>query len=152
MKASFLTKETVLDYGIQDRKFPKFNVGDTIKVAQKVKEGSKERVQMYQGDVIAIHNNGIASTFTVRRIGANGIGVERIFPYYTPMIKAIELVKRGVVRRAKLYYLRDRIGKAAKIQEKVITKRRVVAKKEEVKSQIEKPKAEIPKEVGAKKE
>ncbi|MFH1644430.1 MAG: 50S ribosomal protein L19 [bacterium] len=123
MKASFLTKETVLDYKVQDRKFPKFKVGDTVKVAQKVKEGGKERIQMYQGDVIAIHNNGIASTFTVRRIGANGVGVERIFPYHTPMIKDISLVKRGVVRRAKLYYLRDLVGKATKIKEKITTKK-----------------------------
>ena len=127
MKASFLTKETILNEGTQDRNFPKFSVGDTVRVAQKVKEGDKERIQMYEGDVIAFHNNGVATTFTVRRIAANGIGVEKIFPYYTPMIKEIKLIKRGVVRRAKLYYLRDRVGKAAKIKEMVKTKKKKVA-------------------------
>lgn len=142
MKASFLTKETVLDYGVQDRKFPKFKVGDTVKVAQKVKEGNKERIQMYQGVVIAIHNNGIASTFTVRRIGANGIGVERIFPYHTPIIKEVELVKSGVVRRAKLYYLRKLVGKATKIKEKIVSKQRNRASKKaepKLKTTIEEP-------------
>lgn len=131
MKASFLTKETILNEGAQDRNFPKFNVGDTIRVAQNIKEGDKERVQMYEGDVIAFHNNGVATTFTVRRIASNGIGVEKIFPYYTPMIKEIKLIKRGVVRRAKLYYLRDRVGKAAKIKEMVKTKKKKVAPKKE---------------------
>ena len=126
MKASFLTKETILDQGVKDRKFPKFNIGDTVKVALKVKEGNKERIQMFEGNVIAFHNNGVASSFTVRKISSNGIGVEKIFPYYSPIIKDIELIRRGIVRRAKLYYLRDRVGKATKIKEKVKIKQKKV--------------------------
>ena len=80
MKAAKLTKETILDYGIFERNFPDFKSGDTIEVSQVIKEGAKERIQLFEGDVICMHQSGIASTFTVRRIGANGIGVERIFP------------------------------------------------------------------------
>ena len=85
MKAKTLTKETILDAGITDRKFPKFSVGDTIEVAQIVKEGNKERIQMFSGDVIAFKKNGISTTFTVRRIGANKIAVEKIFPIHSPL-------------------------------------------------------------------
>ncbi len=142
MKASFLTKETILDQGVQDRNFPKFGVGDTIKVALKVKEGNKERIQMFEGAVIAFHNNGIASSFTVRKIASNAIGVEKIFPYHSPVIKDITLLKSGIVRRAKLYYLRDRVGKATKIKEKVRPKRKKVAKpiiqEEPIKKEVEK--------------
>lgn len=119
MKAAKLTKETILDYGIVDRNFPPFKVGDTVEVAQIIKEGDKERIQLYAGDVICIHNNGAASTFTVRRIGANGIGVEKIFPYHAKTIDSVKLVKHGRVRRAKLNYLRDRLGKSARIKENV---------------------------------
>ncbi len=122
MKSNFLTKETLLQEGVYDRKFPAFRIGDTVKVAQIIKEGDKERIQMFEGDVIAMHKNGIATTFTVRRIGANGIGVERIFPYYAPFIKDIKLVKRGDVRRAKLYYIRERVGKAARVKEKIVSR------------------------------
>jgi large subunit ribosomal protein L19 len=122
MKAAKLTKETILNYGIIDRNFPHFKVGDTIEVAQIIKEGDKERIQLYEGDVIALHNNGVASTFTVRRIGANGIGVEKIFPYYAKTIDSIRLVKHGSVRRAKLTYLRKRLGKSARIKENVLFK------------------------------
>jgi large subunit ribosomal protein L19 len=123
MKASRLTKETILDLNATDRGFPEFTVGDTIEVAQIVKEGSKERIQKFLGDVISMHNKGISTTFTVRRIGANNIGVEKIFPYHTPMINDIKVIKKGAVRRAKLYYLRDRIGKSARIKERVQTKK-----------------------------
>ena len=122
MKARVLTKETIKDVGVTDRKFPEFKVGDTIEVAQIVKEGEKERIQKFVGDVIAYHRNGIATTFMIRRIGANSIGVERIFPYYSPIISDIRLVKRGKVRRAKLFYIRDRVGKSARIKEKILTK------------------------------
>lgn len=123
MKAQGLTKETILDYGIIDRGFPDFRVGDAIGVSQIIKEGdNKERTQLFAGDVIDIHRNGVASTFTVRRMGANNIGVERIFPYYSPIIEKIELIKRGKVRRANLGYIRERQGKAARIAEKVMTK------------------------------
>lgn len=129
MKANKLTKETTLDINVTDRKFPLFRVGDTIEIAQVVKEGDKERLQMFMGDVIAIRNNGIASTFTVRRMGANNIGVERIFPYHSPIINKIKLIKRGIVRQAKLYYIRKRIGKAARIKEKIQTKKTEASRK-----------------------
>ncbi len=122
MRAKQYTKETILLIGMEDRGFPKFSIGDAIVVAQRIKEGDKERLQLFEGDVIAMHNNGISSTFTVRRIGANGVPVERIFPYYSPMIDSIKFLRKGKVRRAKLYYMRDRIGKAARVQEKVFTK------------------------------
>jgi large subunit ribosomal protein L19 len=121
MKARSLTRETILDLGTQDKKFPAFKVGDMVEVGQIIKEGDKERVQPFKGDVIAIHHNGVGSTFTVRRIGANGVGVERIFPFFAPTISGISLVRAGKARRAKLYYLRDRVGKAARVQEKVQT-------------------------------
>ncbi len=121
MKARSLTRETILNLGIEDKKFPAFKVGDTIEVDQIIKEGDKERIQSFKGDVIAMHKNGISSTFTIRRIGANGVGVERIFPFYSPVISEIKLNKTGRVRRAKLYYLRDRVGKAARIEEKIKT-------------------------------
>lgn len=127
MKPQFLTKETILNIDVQDRKFPEFRVGDTIQVAQIVKEGEKERTQMFVGDVIAMHNNGLASTFTVRRIGADSVGVEKIYPYYSPIISSIELVKKGDVRRAKLFYLRDKVGKSAKIKEKVVSRKEEAA-------------------------
>ena len=128
MKPNFFTKETILDLEANDRGFPEFRVGDTIQVAQKVKEGDKQRIQMFQGDVIAFHKNGISTTFMVRRLSADNIYVERIFPYYSPMIDNIKVVKKGDVRKAKLYYLRDRIGKASKIKEKIITRRQRLAK------------------------
>lgn len=122
MKAQGLTKETILDYGVIDRGFPEFRVGDSIGVSVIVKEGDKERTQLFAGDVIDMHINGMATTFTVRRISANNIGVERIFPIHSPIIEKIELLKRGKVRRANLGYIRDRLGKSARIEEKVMTK------------------------------
>ena len=95
---------------------PAFNVGDTVRVYAKVVEGEKERLQMFEGVVIKRQNGGIRETFTVRRI-ASGVGVERTWPIHSPRIDRIELVRKGVVRRAKLYYLRDRVGKAAKVKE-----------------------------------
>lgn len=122
MKASSLTKETILDYGIQNKNIPDFRVGDTIEVALLVKDGDKQRTQYFKGDVIAAHNNGIGSTFTVRKIGANGVGVEKIIPYHASILEGIKVVKKGVVRRAKLNYIRERVGKAARVKEKVLTK------------------------------
>ena len=95
---------------------PAFNVGDTIRVYAKVVEGEKERLQMFEGVVIKRQNGGVRETFTVRRI-ASGVGVERTWPIHSPRIDRIELVRRGIVRRAKLYYLSDRVGKAAKVKE-----------------------------------
>ena len=96
---------------------PDFRAGDTVKVHVKVIEGSRSRVQVFQGVVIRVHGSGIGRTFTVRKVSF-GVGVERTFPLHTPIIDRIEVVTRGDVRRAKLYYLRDLRGKAAKIKEK----------------------------------
>ncbi len=96
---------------------PVFRVGDSVKVHVKVKEGEKDRIQVFQGMVIAMKSGGTGGTFTVRKI-SDGIGVERIFPLHSPIINKVEVMRRGRVRRAKLYYLRDRKGKAARIEEK----------------------------------
>ncbi len=122
MKAQVLTKETIINYGVEKRNFPVFRVGDTIEVAQIVKDGEKERVQLFQGDVICMREHGIASTFTVRKIGANNVGVERILPYYSQNISEIKVIRKGKVRRAKLRYLRTRLGRAARVEERVLTK------------------------------
>lgn len=95
---------------------PSFNVGDTVKVYVKVVEGDKERLQAYEGTVIARKNGSIRETFTVRRL-SYGVGVERTFPLHSPRIDRIEVVRKGKVRRVKLYYLRERTGKAAKVKE-----------------------------------
>lgn len=121
MKTNKYTKETINSIDLPQHNFPDFKVGDTVAVEQKVIEGDKSRIQTFEGDVIAMRKGGASTTFTVRRISAHGVAVERIFPLYSPLIHAIRLVKQGQVRRAKLYYLRDRVGKAARIQEKVTT-------------------------------
>ena len=92
-----------------------FNIGDTVKVGVKIKEGDKERIQGYEGVVIARKNGGIRETFTVRKI-SNGVGVERTFPLHSPLVASVEVVRKGAPRRAKLYYVRDLTGKAAKIK------------------------------------
>lgn len=122
MKAKRFTRETIRELGMYDRPFPKFEIGDAIAVSLRIKEGDKERLQVFEGDVIAIHKNGSSSSFTVRRIASNSVAVERILPYYSPLIESIEFIRKGVVRRAKLYYMRDRIGKAARVKEKVVSK------------------------------
>jgi large subunit ribosomal protein L19 len=96
---------------------PQFGAGDTLKVHVRIKEGEKERIQVFQGVVIANRTRGFRSTFTVRKY-SYGIGVERVFPFHSPNIQRVEVVRRGRVRRAKLYYLRQRRGKAARIREK----------------------------------
>ena len=96
---------------------PDFAPGDEVKVHVRVVEGSKERVQVFQGNVIARQGGGLQETYTVRKL-SYGVGVERTFPLHTPTVTKIEVVRRGDVRRAKLYYLRDRVGKAAKVREK----------------------------------
>ena len=97
---------------------PAFEVGDTVKVFVKVIEGTRERIQAYEGTVIARKNGGLRETFTVRRMSF-GVGVERTFPIHSPKIERIEVVRAGIVRRAKLYYLRERTGKATKVKEKI---------------------------------
>lgn len=93
-----------------------FNVGDTVRVYAKIKEGNRERIQMFEGIVLKRQNGGIRETFTVRKI-SGGIGVEKTWPLHSPVIERVEVVRRGKVRRAKLNYLRDRVGKAAKVKE-----------------------------------
>ena len=100
---------------------PAFNIGDTVKVWVKVVEGNRERLQGYEGVVIARKNGGVRETFTVRRISF-GVGVERTFPIHSPKIDHIDIVRKGDVRRAKLYYLRERTGKAAKVKERISNK------------------------------
>lgn len=95
---------------------PSFNVGDTVKVHVKVKEGNRERIQVFEGVVLKKQNGGIRETFTVRRISYN-VGVERTFPINSPIIDKVEVTRKGKVRRAKLFYLRSRVGKAAKVKE-----------------------------------
>ncbi len=100
---------------------PAMSIGDTIRVHVKVKEGSRERLQAFEGTLIGKKGQGLKETFTVRRI-SYGVGVERIFPVHSPRIDHIDVVRRGKVRRAKLYYLRDRVGKASKVKEKLDVK------------------------------
>ena len=95
---------------------PELNIGDIVRVGVKIKEGERERIQNFEGTIIAKKHGGIAETFTVRRL-AHGVGVERVFPVHSPNIASVEIVRRGKVRRAKLYYLRDRVGKAARVKE-----------------------------------
>ena len=97
---------------------PVLEIGDTVKLYIKVKEGTRERIQMFEGTVIGKKHGGIQETFTVRRI-SYGVGVERTFPVNSPLIDKIDVVRHGKVRRAKLYYLRDRVGKAAKVKERI---------------------------------
>jgi len=97
---------------------PKLEIGDFIKVHAKIIEGNRERIQVFEGTVISKKGSGLKETFTVRRV-SYGVGVERIFPVNSPRIDHIDVVRKGVVRRAKLYYLRDRVGKAAKIKERL---------------------------------
>ena len=102
----------------QLREVAEFKTGDTVRVHAKVKEGNRERVKIFEGTVIKRQNGGARETFTVRK-QASGVGVEKTWPVHSPIIEKIEVVRRGKVRRAKLYYLRDRVGKAAKVKERV---------------------------------
>ena len=97
---------------------PVTEIGDTVKVHVKIKEGERERIQIFEGIVIAKRHGGISETFTVRRV-AHGVGIERVFPVHSPHVDKVELVRHGKVRRSKLYYLRDRVGKAAKVKEEL---------------------------------
>jgi len=98
---------------------PKVEIGDYVKVHLKIKEGNRERVQVFEGTIIAKKGAGLTETMTVRRL-SYGVGVERILPVHSPKIDKIEIVRKGKIRRAKLYYLRDRVGKAAKVKEKLV--------------------------------
>ena len=97
---------------------PAFEIGDTIRIDVKIREGERERIQAFEGTVIAKNGSGISETFTVRRV-SYGVGVERVFPVHSPNVASVKVVRYGKVRRAKLYYLRDRVGKASKVKEKI---------------------------------
>ncbi len=122
MKAKTYTRETIRDLGVTERNFPKFGIGDTIIISQRIKEGDKERLQTFEGDIIAMRANGAASTFTIRKIGANSVSVEKIIPYYSPLLESIKFVRQGKARRAKLFYMRKRVGKAARVEEDIVSK------------------------------
>jgi large subunit ribosomal protein L19 len=122
MKAKTYTKETIHSLGQYHRSFPNFNVGDTIAVSQWVQEGDTKRVQIFEGTVIGMHKRGASSSFIVRKISANAVAVERIYPLYSPMIESIKLVSKSKVRRAKLYYLRDVVGKKSRLKEDISAK------------------------------
>ena len=102
----------------QLKEIPAFGIGDTLRIHNKIKEGTRERIQLFEGTLIARKHGGISETITLRRI-ASGIGVEKTFPLHSPNIAKIEVVRRGKVRRAKLYYLRGRVGKAAKVKQDI---------------------------------
>ena len=135
-----------MDKVTADRPVPRFEPGDTLRVHLKVQEGSRERIQVYEGQCIARKNAGVNSSFTVRKISFDE-GVERVFPLYSPNIWEIEVVRKGVVRRAKLYYLRDLRGKASRIAEDVEAQRELIAEQAENKTpRREKLKKEKPRE------
>ena len=100
------------------KEIPTIRIGDTVRIHNKIKEGTRERIQLFEGTVIAKHGGGISETFTVRRV-AYGCGVEKTFPIHSPNVEKVEVIRQGKVRRAKLYYLRDRVGKASKVKEKI---------------------------------
>ena len=108
----------IVTEGMLKEEKPAFGIGDVVKVHVKIREGERERIQMFEGTVIARKGSGVSETFTVRRV-SYGVGVERVFPVNSPNVAKVEIVRRGKVRRAKLYYLRDRVGKAAKVKEQI---------------------------------
>ena len=121
------------------KEVPAFNVGDTVKVHVKIKEGNRERIQVFEGFVLKKQNGGVSETFTVRRV-AYGTGVEKTFPVHSPRIEKVELVRVGKARRAKLYYLRDRVGKSAKTKEDIgarIENKEITVKEELVEAPVE---------------
>ena len=100
------------------KELPLIRIGDTIRVHNRIKEGNRQRIQMFEGTVIAKHGGGISETFTVRRV-SYGVGVEKTFPIHSPNVEKVDVIRVGKVRRAKLYYLRDRVGKASKVKEQI---------------------------------
>ncbi len=123
MQAKHLTKETIKNIGINTtQNYPEFRPGDTICVTTKILEGEKERLQDFEGVVLGLKGSGASQTFRVRKI-SQGIAVERIFPYHSPSITKITVTRQGVVRRAKLYYIRDRQGKEAEVEKKITYKK-----------------------------
>ena len=107
-----------LDQQNMKESLPQMNVGDTVRVSVRIKEGSRERIQVFEGTIIARKHGGVQETITVRRL-SYGVGVEKVFPVHSPNVVDVQTVRRGKVRRAKLYYLRDRVGKAAKVKQRL---------------------------------
>ena len=107
-----------IEEGSDCNNHPTFSVGDTLRISARVREGDKTRLQMFEGIVIARKGSGVSETFTVRKI-SHGVGVERVFPINSPRVEKIDIIRKGKVRRSKLYYLRDRVGKAALVKEKL---------------------------------
>ena len=108
----------VITDGMIKEERPHIKVGDVVKVHVKIREGERERIQVFEGTIIARKGSGVSETFTVRRV-SYGVGIERVFPVNSPIVAKVELVRTGKVRRSKLYYLRDRVGKAAKVKERI---------------------------------
>lgn len=108
----------IITAGQMKEEAPVVKIGDTVKVHVKIREGERERIQVFEGTVIAKRGSGVSETFTVRRV-SYGVGIERVFPLHSPNVAKVELVRSGKVRRSKLYYLRDRVGKAAKVKEQI---------------------------------
>ncbi len=108
----------IITEGMLKEEKPEIRIGDVVKVHVKIVEGSRERIQVFEGTVIAMKGSGVSETFTVRRV-SYGVGIERVFPVNSPNVAKVELVRHGRVRRSKLYYLRDRVGKAAKVKEQI---------------------------------
>ena len=108
----------IMTQGMIKENKPQFEIGDTVRVSVRIKEGERERIQAFEGTVVAKKHGGIQETFTVRR-SSYGVGVERVFPVNSPFVEKVEVIRRGKVRRAKLYYLRERTGKAAKVKERI---------------------------------
>lgn len=108
----------VITAGQMKEEAPVVKIGDTVKVYVKIREGERERIQIFEGTIIAKRGSGVSETFTVRRV-SYGVGIERVFPLHSPNVAKVELVRSGKVRRSKLYYLRDRVGKAAKVKEQI---------------------------------
>lgn len=108
----------IIEEGSLKKELPEFEIGDTVRVSVRIKEGERERIQVFEGTVIAKKHGGVSETFTVRR-SSYGVGVERVFPQHSPFVEKVEIVRKGKVRRAKLYYLRNRTGKAAKVKQKI---------------------------------
>ncbi len=108
----------VIEEGMLKEQKPEIRIGDVVKVSVKIREGERERIQMFEGTVVARRGSGVSETFTVRRV-SYGVGVERVFPVNSPNVAKVDVVRHGKVRRSKLYYLRDRVGKAAKVKEQL---------------------------------
>ncbi|MCI1956420.1 MAG: 50S ribosomal protein L19 [Oscillospiraceae bacterium] len=107
-----------ISQGSEKSELPAFEIGDTVRVDVNIREGDRERIQAFEGTVIARKGSGISETFTIRRV-SYGVGVERVFPIHSPNVKGVKVIRRGNVRRAKLYFLRNRVGKAAKVKEQI---------------------------------